>query len=231
MRARNVPYYVGGFMLLPYAFWLIIWATVIPGPKQGFEAPVSMAMFAVSVPLVAWFFLSNLGFLSNSIAGGNAFHRPQSRWVRKTLQLLPAAALLIGGACVPYLLAAGEPLFLAPLPVVIGLAIAWAIRRGETARERETGTADATDRLQTTQRTDGIGLGRIAMDAVFLVPIVGWMLREVIRGSDDDRKFFILNLTLGAVLAVLVFGIQGLFVVALALTPMALLMIVLITRG
>ena len=233
MRARHVPYYVGGFMLLPYAIWLVLWATVIPGPKHGFYQPMSMAMFAVSIPLVAWFFLSNLGFLSNSIAGGDAFRRPQNRWVRWTLEALPATALLIGCACVPYLLAAGEPLALAPLPVLMGLGIAWAIRRGEAARERDGSPPDAAGSSQglTVQAAGGPGLGRTAMGAIFLLPVVGWMLREAVRGSDDDRKFFALNLSLGAVLVALLFGMQGLFVVALALTPIALLLIVLITRG
>ncbi len=232
MRARYVPYYVGGFMLLPYAIWLVLWATVIPGPKHGFYQPMSMAMFAVSIPLVAWFFLSNLGFLSNSIAGGNAFRRPQGRWVRWTLDGLPSAALLIGCACVPYLLAAGEPLALAPLPALMGLGIAWAIRRGEAARAHDGSPPDAAGGTRALgAQAAGPGLGRTAMNAVFLLPVVGWMLREAVRGSEEDQKFFALNLSLGAVLVALLFGIQGLFVVALALTPIALLMIVLITRG
>ena len=231
MRATHVPYIVGGFMLLPYAFWLIIWALAIPGPKHGFDAPMAMAMFAVSVPLVAWFFLSNLGFLSNSIAGANAFERPASGWVRWVLKMLPAAALMIGCASVPYLLFAGEPPALVALPLVMALAIAWAIRRGEAARERESRPPEPAVREQAGTHARMLGLGRVAMGAVCLLPVLGWALREAIRGSDEDRKFFVLNLSLVALLVLLAFGIQGVFVMALVLTPIALLLIVLISRG
>ena len=230
MRGRHVPYIVGGFMLLPYGFWLIAWALFLPGPKPGFDKPMSMAMFAVTIPLVLWFFLANLGFMSNSIAGANAFEHPAVRWVRWVLARLPALAILIGLGCLPYLLAVGEAPLTIPLPLLVALLVAWAIHRGEAARAEE--ARDLSGKGEPTRSALGQGareLGRVAIRALFLVPVAGWLLREAVHGRDEDRTFFSLNLALLLVLAVLLFGFQALFVVALAGVPIAFLLILLLT--
>lgn len=232
MHAKNIPYIVGGFMLLPYGFWLLAWGLFLPGPKYGFDLPMSVAMFAVTLPLVAWFFLANLGFMSNSIAGEDAFERPAGRWVRWTLARLPALALLLGAASVPYLLALDEPPLLIPLPVLVALLIAWAIDRGEAARSREV-IAAAPGAKPAPARSSGAltQLGRLALAAVFLVPVIGWLLREAVQGSDEDRTYFALNLAMLAALAVLVFGFQALFVIAMICVPITFLLILLMTLG
>ena len=232
MRERHIPYIVGGFMLLPYGFWLIAWALFLPGPKYGFDQPLSTALFAVTVPLVAWFFLANLGSMSNSIAGGDALQQPATRWVRWVLAKLPATAVLIGGACVPYLLASGEPPLMAPLPLLMAVVVAWAIRRGEAARKHE--AAGATRAASPARPSRGgavASFGRAALAVMFRLPVVGRVLREAIHGKDEDRMFFALNLALLAVLLVLVFGVQALFLLALASVPIAFLFILMLTAG
>ncbi len=230
MHGRHIPYIVGGFMLLPYGFSLILWAFFLPGPKHGFDQAMSVAMFAASLPLVCWFFLANLGFISNSIAGENPFQRPASRWVRWVLARLPGLAVLIGIACVPYLLAHDEPPLLIPLPVLVALLVAWAIHRGEAARQEEVGDSAGTAASKVSPLGRGLlELWQVVLQAVFLVPGIGWMLREAVQGRDEDRTFFSLNLVLLAVLAVFVFGFQALFFLALACVPIAFLLILLLT--
>lgn len=176
MHGRHIPYLVGGFMLLPYGFWLIAWAFFLPGPKAGFNVPMSMAMFAVTVPLVAWFFLANLSFMANSIAGADPFQRPATRWVRWTVAKLPAATLLIGVATLPYLLASEAPLPLALLPLLVALLVSWAIDRGEAAREREARRGERTAAQARPRAVETLtGLGRFVLQAVYRVPVIGWM--------------------------------------------------------
>ena len=231
MRARHIPYVVGGFMLLPYAFWLIAWAVFLPGPKHGFDGPIATAMLAVSVPLVAWFFLANLGFVSNSIDGGDVFERPVTRWVRWLLAKLPLAALLIGAACVPLLLAFGKPPAWIVLPVAMALLVAWAIRRGEAAREHEVRGGSGTAAVATLRPGAALAwLGRAAIGGLYRVPVLGWMLREVVEGSDEDATYFSINLALFLLVIVLLFGFQVMFVVALASVPFVFLLILLLTR-
>ena len=230
MQGRHIPYLVGGFMLLPYGFSLILWAFFLPGPKHGFDQAMSVAMFGASLPLVFWFFLANLGFISNSIAGENPFQHPASRWVRWTLTRLPALAVLIGIACVPYLLVNDEPPLLIPLPVLVALLVAWAIHRGEAARREEVRDSAGA----TASRVSPLGRGlqeiwQVVLQALFLVPGIGWMLREAVQGRDEDRTFFSLNLALLTLLAVLIFGFQALFFAALACVPIAFLLILLLT--
>lgn len=232
MHGRHIPYLVGGFMLLPYGFWLIAWAFFLPGPKAGFNVPMSMAMFAVTVPLVAWFFLANLSFMANSIAGADPFRRPATRWVRWTVAKLPAATLLTGVATLPYLLASGAPLPLALLPLSVALLVSWAIDRGEAARERETRRGERTAAQARPRAVETLaGLGRFVLQAVYRVPVIGWMVRELVHGSDEDRTFFALNLGLIALFLLLGFGFPTLLVFALALVPVAFLAMLFLTVG
>lgn len=220
-------------MLLPYVFWLIAWAVFWPGPKQGFDVPLSLAMLAVTVPLVVWFFLSNLGFMANTIAGEDPYDRPSGAWVPWILARLPAASLLIGVASAPYLLLQNEPVLLIPLPFVMALLVAWAIRRGESARQHERRGVPDKERVPP-ERTIGpaiADLGAAALKLVYLVPVFGWLLREAVQGSDEDRTFFAINLALSGVLVAVLFGFQALFFIALASVPLVFLSILLLTTG
>lgn len=230
MQGRHIPYIVGGFMLLPYGFWLIVWAFFLPGPKHGFAQTMSVAMFATTVPLVCWFFLANLGHISNSIAGENPFQRPASRWVRWILARLSPLAVLIGAASLPYMLVNDAPPLLIPLPVLVALLVAWAIHRGEAARLEEVRDSVGATAPKTSPLGRGVlELWRLLLRAVFLVPGIGWMLREAVQGRDEDRTFFSLNIVLLTVLATVLFGFQALFYVALACVPLAFLLILLLT--
>lgn len=232
MQGRHIPYLVGGFMLLPFGFWLIAWAFFLPGPKQGFDVPMSLAMFAVTVPLVAWFFLANLSFMSNSIAGTDPFERPATGWVRWTVSKLPVATLLIGAATVPYLLIAEAPLSMTPLPLLLAFLVAWAIGRGEAAREREAQRSPQRVAPAQPRRLESLAsLGRLCLAAAYRVPVIGWMFRELVHGNDEDRTFFALNLGLIALLLLFAYGFPALFVFALALVPVAFLAMILLTVG
>lgn len=232
MRGRHIPYLVGGFMLLPFGIWLVAWAFFFPGPKHGFDGPMAVAMLAVSLPLVVWFFLANLGHMANSIAGADAFEQPTTGWVRWVVARLPATALLIGLASIPALIAVGKPSYLIPLPGAVALLVAWAIIRGEAARK-----VDAAGRRpeQAVDAPTVSGLladvGRTAVRAICLVPVVGWMVREAIEGSDRDRWFFALNLALVVGLAIAFFGLQAVFFIALALVPVAFVLILILAAA
>ena len=232
MRGRHVPYLVGGFMLLPFGIWLVAWAVFFPGPKHGFDGPMAVAMLVVSLPLVAWFFLANLGHMANSIAGADAFERPTTGWVRWVVARLPAAALLIGLATIPALIAVGKPSYLIPLPGAVALLVAWAIIRGEAARKADA-ERSRSGQDEDAQTMSGLvaDFGRRALRVAYHVPVVGWMVREAVEGSDRDRLFFALNLALAVALAIAFFGLQAVFFLALALVPVAFVLILLLAAA
>lgn len=66
---------------------------------------------------------------------------------------------------------------------------------------------------------------------VFSVPILGWMLRDVAAGDEQELMWFAVSLAFSLACATLIFGLPGLVVGMLVMTVMALTAIVLITRG
>lgn len=133
---RHLPYAVGLFMLVPLALWAGL-QVAIPGAVSGLEDPVMVSLFALSLPLVAWFYLRNLGGLANSMAGESEFARPRNRAVRRLLAILPGLSLGVG-ALVLTLFARTEPATgtLAAVAAV-ALLIPAAIWRGERSGRRQ----------------------------------------------------------------------------------------------
>ncbi|MEO1190747.1 MAG: hypothetical protein AAFY02_03265 [Pseudomonadota bacterium] len=233
MSARHLPFLIGGFMMVPFVLWLALWLFVLPGPKHGTDLPLTLAMGFVSLPLVAWFLLSSLSMLANSVAGRNEFKRARIWWADKVITLLPRAALLLGFASLPYLAFNETAWFKVPIPFLISMAIAWAIRSGE--RDRAIDMRSAKGRrlrpVVPAVKAQFVWLGRVLMGLAFKLPILGEMLREGVQGSSRDRGYFFLTLILLAVAAVYFFGYPALITVALGGTLMGFAFILMVARG
>ncbi len=242
---RHLPYAVGLFMLLPFAIWFVLWAFVMPGPKPGLDVPLSAALFASSIPLVAWFYLSNLALLSNSMAGQSEFDAPKTRLVRWAIDSLPVAAVGFGVAGTVWLVTMGEPLYLTPLPLVMGVAIGIAIFFGERARGRDKMRRDAlrpdgalrpapehalaANVVARSPRRDGIG--HQALRLAYHLPFVGWLLRDAVEGRPSARFFFAANLAMLWVLALVAIGYPLMIATALLLCASVFVMLILICRA
>ena len=98
---RFVPYAVGLFMLTPLVLWAGLWLFAFPGIKSGFDVPLVVSLFLVSVPVVITFLITNTAFIANSMAGRNEFGPPAWRPARALLAVQPSAAVLIGAAAAP----------------------------------------------------------------------------------------------------------------------------------
>ena len=222
MKLRHVPYAVGLFLLWPYALWLVLWATVFPGPKHGFDEHLAIAMFAVSVPLVAWFFVSSLGFVSNNIGGGDEFDEPGSWLARMVNRALPVLPVLIGIAMVPYLLAVGEPSFTVVVPLGLGLVTSLAILAGERGRARDRADRPFGASLATKPqpRRDARTAPPVFARLIYAVPVIGRMLREAVEGDGTTKAFFAANVLMMWALAVIFLGYPALIVMALALSAL-----------
>lgn len=229
MRARHIPYAVGLFMLFPFVVWAIAFA-FMPGPTHGLESPVSNAFFATSVPLVAWFFFANLGFLSNSIDGRNEYHAPRTGWVRFVIASLPLMAIGLGLTSMGYLLWVGEPALYAVVPVLMGLSYAYVIRRGEAARLSDAAKARPGWRAPAAPATPLKAIGGLFYRAVTSIPLIGWMLKEAVEGGLEERAYFGLALAVAAVLSVVLFGYAAFIVIVLAMVPCAFAALIMLTR-
>ncbi len=228
-------------MLLPYMIWLVLWSLVFPGPKQGFDSPLSVSMFAVSIPLVAWFFLSNLGQISNSIEGHSEFHVPRTGLARRLLPWLAPAALTIGLASLPALILLEQNPILIPLPLVMSLLIAWAIRAGEAAREADHRSAYQDQRLSNGAPTDAVlpaataarvafgQVGGLLLKGLLLVPVIGHLLRDALQGGASAWGYLALNVGLTAALAMLIFGLPAVMTVLLGSVVLVFVALVAIT--
>jgi hypothetical protein len=71
----------------------------------------------------------------------------------------------------------------------------------------------------------------VLLRLVFSIPILGWMLRDVASGGEQELMWFAVSLAFTLACATLVFGLPGLVIGMLFMTVMALTAIVLITRG
>ncbi|MEQ9608395.1 MAG: hypothetical protein RLN99_12090 [Kiloniellaceae bacterium] len=222
---RHLPYAVGGFMLLPFAVWLVFELTILPGSTVNLDLPLVAAMTATCVPVLAWFFLVNLGFLANSMGGADEFARPEARSVRLLIALLPWISLLGSLASVPYLAAEGYPPALLALPPAVGAAIFFAIRSGEQARNQERGRLQASETRAAVARgavaRSGAlkRAGRMLLAALYAVPLAGWLLKDAVEGSGSAKAFFAFNGFLLLAAAIAVFGYPVLIVAALTAVP------------
>ena len=223
---RHLPYVVGGFMLLPLVIWTVLRLTLFSGPSHGLDVPLAVALLATSMPLVAWFFLANLGFLANSIGGADAFDRPRARWVRTIVAALPWAALSAGLLGLPFLVLQGEASALMALPLLSGLVIFLAIRRGEQARAGERGgrwrTATETA-SKSSAPADRTALQRVAafgLELVYKVPVIGWLIADAVKGRESAKLFFAFNCAVAWLAAIALFGYPAIILPALALVPL-----------
>lgn len=219
---RHLPYAVGGFMLLPFAVWLVFELTILPGSTVNLDLPLVAALTATCVPVLAWFFLVNLGFLANSMGGGDEFARPTAAPVRLAIALLPWISLLGSLASVPFLAAEGYPSALLALPPAVGAAVFFAIRSGERARNREGQRRRTTAEPAPAKPRGGTLLkraGAMLLGALYAVPVAGWLLKDAVEGRPSAKAFFALNAFLLLAAAIAVFGYPVLIVAALAAVP------------
>jgi len=219
---RHLPYAVGGFMLLPFAVWLVFELTILPGSTVNLDLPLVAAMTATCVPVLAWFFLVNLGFLANSMGGADEFARPEAAAVRLLIALLPWISLIGSLASVPYLAAEGYPPALLALPPAVGAAVFFAIRSGEKARNQERGRLDAAVARAAAPKARGGALkraGRMLLGLLYAVPLAGWLLKDAVEGSGSAKAFFAFNGFVLLAAAIAVFGYPVLIVAALTAVP------------
>ncbi len=133
---RHLPYAVGAFMLIPLALWGGL-QLAIPGAASGFDDPVMVSLFALSLPLVAWFYLRNLGGMANSMAGESEFARPRNRAVRRMLGLLPGVSLGIGIAVLALFSRTDPATGTLAAVAAVALLVPFVIWRGERSGRRQ----------------------------------------------------------------------------------------------
>ena len=220
---RHLPYIVGGFMLLPFALWLGFELTILPGSTVNLDLPLVAAMTATCLPVLAWFFLVNLGFLAKSIGGLDEFARPKALPVRIAIALLPWISLIGSLASVPFLAAEGYPPLLLALPPVVGAAIFAAIQLGERARAKDRQRLRLKEALESGTRpargTARKALGGLLLKAFFLVPVIGWLAKDALNGRESAKVYFLVNCIALLVVAVALFGYPVLIVAALTAVP------------
>ena len=67
--------------------------------------------------------------------------------------------------------------------------------------------------------------------AIYAVPLLGWMLKDVIHGDRANKWWFLLALVSTWGMGILAFGVPALVVPVVAVVPGIVLLIVLLTRG
>lgn len=232
MGARHIPYAVGLFMLFPLAFWLVMSGLFIPGTGMVIDSAVTFAMLAISMPLVAWFYIANLSFLSNNIAGNCEYDPPRNRIAQLLIASLPWISMVAGVVGIGVLRYLGEPWPMALLPFALSAMIGIVILRGEFLRSgdnahKRPGAASVMRAVSTPAWR--VALGRVLLRVICHVPVLGWMVRDAVYGRDSARSFFAVNLILITGLAVWFFGYPALIVIALAGVVFCFAMLVLLT--
>ena len=85
---RHLPYWIGGFMLLPFMLWAGMFLA-FPGDKPGItDSPLTAALVAVSLPLALFHYIAGLGFVANSMSGQAGEVLPvwgPARWVQRAM--------------------------------------------------------------------------------------------------------------------------------------------------
>lgn len=66
---------------------------------------------------------------------------------------------------------------------------------------------------------------------LFAVPVIGWMLKETVGGSETAKTLFVINCMLIWVMAIVFFGYPAIILPALALVPTVFVLLILITKG
>lgn len=66
---------------------------------------------------------------------------------------------------------------------------------------------------------------------IYRIPLIGRMIREAMEGDDTAALWFVANLVMIWILAGLVFGLQGIALLALIATPIVFGLILTVTLG
>lgn len=67
--------------------------------------------------------------------------------------------------------------------------------------------------------------------AIYAVPVLGWMLKDVVHGDRDNIYWFILALASLWVMAIMAFGYPAVILPVLAVVPIVFCVLIVITRG
>ncbi|WP_430431150.1 hypothetical protein [Oceanicaulis sp.] len=220
---RYLPYWVGGFMLLPFVLWAGLFMA-FPGDKPGItDAPLTASLVAVSVPLVLFHYIAGLGFVANSMSGQAGEVLPvwgPARWVQRAMAPL---TLIVSVLAVAFLKQSGEGWITALAVGLGGLVMAGVM----VAARRPTRSAVLHVRPGEWLDSAVMGLGR----ALLHVPVLGGLLREA--GRDPHRGVPLLLLNLALLLGVLValFGFTVLVIPALLALPFVFYALLVLASG
>jgi hypothetical protein len=66
---------------------------------------------------------------------------------------------------------------------------------------------------------------------IYNIPVIGWMLRSAARGSDSEKIFFLLDLVMVWVIAIVFFGLPAVIYPAVVLAVAMLLFLVYFTAS
>lgn len=66
---------------------------------------------------------------------------------------------------------------------------------------------------------------------IYAIPILGWMLKDVVHGDSDNIWYFLATLFCLWVLSAMTWGYPGIIVPALIAVPLVFVGLVLLTRG
>ncbi len=225
-----LPYAIGAFMMTPLVLWALMWLFAFPGEKAGFEAYLTVGMLAVSMPMALSFLIVNLSFISNSMLRRDEFGLPAWAPARWLLLATPALTVILTTAVTAMLGWVDGSVWAWTVPPLVGIAFAWACQR-TVKRAREGHPADRQRQPASTLRHAVRAAGRLSRRALFMVPVVGWLLRDAAEGRPSAAGFLVLNIGLGLVIATVFIGIEAVFFAALALVPLAFIAMIGLTRG
>lgn len=66
---------------------------------------------------------------------------------------------------------------------------------------------------------------------IYAIPLIGWMLKDVVYGDSDNIYYFIASLVMGWILAIIAFGYPAVIIPALALVPTIFIALLIVSRG
>lgn len=207
---RHIPYAVGLFMATPLILWALLWGFAFPGPKSGFDSLGAVALLVVSVPLVVYFLVVNLGMLANSMSGHAVVERPVGRVAGRLVRALPAATLAAGAASAGLIATSGAATAEAAAVAAVALAVAAVLHRAVRRRSAGVGEGPIKGRLSAAAATSGpstTGPSAVAPPTIA-------------TPKDGPLPWLLVNAVLLVALAVLQFGLPALLVAALSAVPL-----------
>lgn len=69
------------------------------------------------------------------------------------------------------------------------------------------------------------------LNILYAVPIIGWIVRDLLEGDDHQIWYFLAGAVSLWGIAILIWGLPGLLLPALAMVPVVFIILLLITRG